>query len=43
MMSTLPSLTTSVLSPKTCARRLSAFRGARGKKGRTREMCDNAA
>ena len=34
MTSTSPALTTSVFVPKTCARRVSAFRGARGKDGR---------
>ena len=34
MPSTLPWLIISTSSPKTCARRVSAFRGARGKDGR---------
>ena len=37
---TSPSLTISALSPKTCARRASAFRAARGK-GWTQEVCSN--
>ena len=37
----LPSLRTSVFVPKTCARRVSSFRGARGKKDAG--VCVNAA
>ena len=41
MLSTVPSLRTSVFVPKTCARRVSSFRGARGKKDAG--VCVNAA